>query len=412
MLFAWVLLAALTVTQGCSRTPKGVSAVSGICRDSWSEPQTIQGASPRDVARFASVSAVGKELVVVGNNIPFFLPEPAPQDLFFGYASGTPLGGPSGDLLLAYPIIAHVSGKLVLVWGEADTRDTLLLPAWPPPITRLLFSIRDLSGQWTEPSQLITATQLRWSPDRLNSLSVSPAGAMHVAVPAELAGGVEVIAVLRFDGSAWQQSILVPPTSAAYASVTESRDGRVLLAFVGADSIGTDVNSVFVATSSDGAKSFGPPRIVSRSGNAPAHGISALAAQEQGRFHLLWAQDTSADGAPDVLRHVSSSDAGSTWSPVDDVAPPVGFRPPVTTIDGAGTIHAVYEDWSGGGADGHLDYVCWSGGWSDITHLHPSLTAMSPALHASADGTLYLVFLARPRNAAGLSPFTTMVSQR
>lgn len=130
----------------------------------------------------------------------------------------------------------------------------------------------------------------------------------------------------------------------ANANVTLSADGdRVAAAWAATGTAGTDVYAAF---STDGGRSFGPPRRVNDvDGDVSANGeqpprivVSATAVD------VVW---VSKRGGAAVIRAATSADGGSTFGPARTITPAglTGLRGwESAAMDEDGTLHAVWLD--------------------------------------------------------------------
>jgi hypothetical protein len=200
------------------------------------------------------------------------------------------------------------------------------------------------------------------------------------------------------------------PASGGYASLAGS-GGHLFLAYVdAANGYRRDINSVFVIRSGDKGVTWTPPVLVSRSGARGAYELH-LVSLPDGSLHLVWVQDTG--NGSSVLRHVSSSNAGSNWSAAQDlpISAPPGMASLAVSSDQCGGIHVLYEDWQKGAEDRHLDYAHWRAGWSVPQHLFPEYRAGDAALKEIKGGRVLVVFLAQRAGSKPSSPTWTLYSE-
>ncbi|NML43290.1 exo-alpha-sialidase [Ramlibacter sp. G-1-2-2] len=171
-------------------------------------------------------------------------------------------------------------------------------------------------------------------------------------------GGTVLAAWTEFDGRLWSarsanggssfaDPVLVagePPESPARApALAVGKDGAVALAWsVGEDKAG----DIHIAVSSDGGKSFGPPRVV-----AVTPGFSdapKLAFDTKGGLHLVYAESRGGPFTDSAILHRRSSDGGHTFGPAREISKPLppGYRGagfPAIGIDGRDRVVVAWE---------------------------------------------------------------------
>jgi hypothetical protein len=374
----------------------------------WSDPKEISD-SDRDAGaiRFPSLAIGTSRTFVVGNDIPFFNNDWVKTNAVSIAEPGIGrLGGPNGRFLFAYPrAVVDQRNRLHIVWGEPDSMRRT--PAWRWPgirLTSLWHATREPAGGWTTPTLVFSAKNIAWDVDIDGQLSSD--GAIEYVFP--VLG--ETLGHARFQNEAWRTTRIPGTRGAIYPSVVTGPGSRVLVAYVAADSSRSgDINSVFMVESRDDGDTWLVPRLLSPSNGLPAR-ETQLRSAPSGDLHMLWRQPLRS-GATEVIRHVGSVDGGRTWSSPSDLTASDGFDGIRSAIDSCGTLHVVFQDWHGGGVNGHLDYARWEGKWSDAEHLFPSLVTLDPIIEPLGERGLFLVFLGSRAGASDTTPFRTFSAE-
>jgi hypothetical protein len=371
-------------------------AAHGLARceyGAWTPLKRLAGIDSSAVARLPSVAGMNGHTYVAGNNLRMMLGGPLPDHLLTAWDLGHgDLGAPSGGRFFGEPIIAGLErGQLLLVWGEPDSLSGTQLEDWMTPRTQVRWATYDMHHGWSPARTLYRGTETVWGNGQSAASRRSRDGAIHLAVPTAYN-----LKYARFADGAWQSANVPDVPSASYAGIAVDATGRrIRIAFLGAVSgHGPDRNSVFLVRSDDGGTTWKEPQVISRSGHTPALRVS-LGYLSPSTLHLLWTQDTTGDLIPELVRHSISRDDGATWSPLPSLVPPVGFRDGRTIIDACGTVHLVYEDWGGGGENGHIDYVRFERGrWTPIEHLFAGVNSMNGVISTPDSRRLLLVGMA------------------
>jgi hypothetical protein len=203
----------------------------------------------------------------------------------------------------------------------------------------------------------------------------------------------------------------------AYSSIAVGGDRRLYVAYVDADrSVRSDGNSVFLVRSPDAGRTWLQPQLISRSGANRATQVQVIAGPD-GTVHLVWAQNLSGGLLPEVVRHVSSSDAGETWSSADDIDVPDGFGVLHGVADGCGGVHMAYEVVVEPEAEdeperGQLWYARWAGRWTSLAQPFDDLNSTEAALAASPDGSPRLVWaVVHPAEDVYATSFSSVISR-
>jgi hypothetical protein len=311
--------------------------------------------------------------------------------------TGHSLGRPMSANGIFHPMLAALDdSSLIMLWGEPDTTAAARRFLWQPPLAQVWSARWQRGNGWTTPHLILWGNPASlWNGRQSTEPVRSSDGDVHLAVPT-----IHGVRYLRYHAGEWRVSTIPHvPGGSAYSSIAADATGRVLLvAYVGVDTTATrDYNSVLMVRSTDGGATWSTPAVIHASkGHRPAFEVQVRA--QRSFVRMLWLQDLDGDETPDAIRAVSSSDGGISWTSPRDVRLPQGPRALKSAIDSCGLVHAVYEDWNGGGTDGHLDYVRFTGtAWTTVQHLSPHRTAMSATIAVPSPDELLLMWLASDR---------------
>jgi len=173
-------------------------------------------------------------------------------------------------------------------------------------------------------------------------------GSLDIAVGADgavYAAWTEYEGTLWFSHSADHGKRFAPPMRIAGGSDKPARapslahgpDRAVYLAWTVGEDAAADIR---VAASADGGSSFGEPRIV-----APSPGYSdapKLAVDPRGTLHLVYAESSGGPFDPSRIRYTRSSDGARTFEPPREIsAPGAGF--PALSVDAKGNLYVLWE---------------------------------------------------------------------
>lgn len=173
-------------------------------------------------------------------------------------------------------------------------------------------------------------------------------GSLDIAVGADsavYAVWTEYEGTLWFRRSGDQGKRFSPPLRIAGGSDKPARapslapgpDRAVYLAWTVGEDNAADIR---VAASADGGSSFGEPRIV-----APSPGYSdapKLAVDQRGILHLVYAESSGGPFEPSRIRYTRSSDGARTFEPPREIsAPGAGF--PALSVDAKGNLYVLWE---------------------------------------------------------------------
>jgi hypothetical protein len=348
------------------------------------------------VAREASVGRLGANVYVLGDDVRQFDLAISAHNLLSAWLIGAGgFGTPVGRHTFAYPRTAtDGAGRLHVLWADlAPDRDSVEAYSWPATRFESVWAATyDAGGGWSEPT-LLLRTQLDWNTRRSGDIARADSDRLLFVTP-QLGLG---LAVFRFDRGSWHATELPTAAHAAYTSVAVGR-ATAILAFIAADvtARAPDRNSVFVQWSLDHGASWKPAVLVSASRESPAYDVKVLR-DMRGAVHLVWRQTVSTTSS--VIRHISSTDLGMSWSPPDDLplrGPTNGL---VAVFDRCNRLQVVLEDWSGGDERVALIDAVWDGAWSPLQRLYPSMRALGASIRSLSDSTTVLTFLGSPSSA-------------
>lgn len=171
-------------------------------------------------------------------------------------------------------------------------------------------------------------------------------------------GGIVHVAWTEYDGPLWHSrsvdggnSFSAPRRIGRGADARPARApslaldaaGTLYVAWTTGEDEGADIH---VASSTDGGRSFGEPRVVApseRYADAPK-----LAAGPDGVLHLAYAYSESGPFGRFAIRYTRSRDGGRTFDPPRDISTPLpagieSAHYPSLCLDAAGRLYVVYE---------------------------------------------------------------------
>jgi hypothetical protein len=409
--FGLASIAAL-VTLGItapSRTPRALSCPGRV----WTSPETItlpRGATRR-VARDPSITDDNGQIVIAGSNVQFFDEPRPPRSIFLWKSDRGELPAPSGNFEFQLPRVIAADGRIHLFWAESDSSPSAAgLAAQERVLNRLWWSVRDASGDWSSPIQLVDSRFLRWRATAsalVRSFDGHGIDAVISATPRDR--GTPFLMYLRYQDGMWLQTQIAGTEGAVYSTLAVDSSGIRYVGFIAAarDS-GPDANSVFFTASRDGGRTWDKPALVSRSRDRMATQVFVVLTDSA--LHLVWGQNTTTGAHADVVRHAISTTAGRAWSLVGDFAPKGGVEALWAVGDACGSIHIVFEKSESGAFGGGLGYARWYHAWSDTASLFPGLMTLDPTVYANRNGSLVMAFLARSQNAGPRDSLSAMWS--
>lgn len=379
----------------------------------WSEPRQVvpdSGSAPH-VARFPVIAATKGSTYVVGNDIPFFSNRVVVGNPLTAWKLGAgSIGRPSGRFLFVLPkAIASSADRLDLLWAEPaePSGATIKAADWPPyEVTTVWTSAYERGEGWTKAKVVYEGSDIDWvGAARATTPGSSSILLLTAAAPDGF--GKKDFVFLRKEARRWVLKTLESDGPIAYSSLGVNRLTWVVAYISSLTGVSADENSVFLRISRDGGESWSTPRLISRSGSNPAHGVKVLIGSD-GIMHLVWRRQI---GGGSRVQHVSSDDGGRKWSSIEDVSVPAGVYDLKADIDACNTIHVIQEDASLGEAGFHLDHLFWNGRWSKVAHLFPKLRSNSPDFRILPNGNGMLVFLSQPIGAPLTTPLVSLFAE-
>lgn len=375
----------------------------------WSAPQPLTGFPAGSIARSSSLAVRAGRGYLVGNDILLYDSLPSPSaPLIAVTRDGKDIGRPAGNFLFMSPrALLGADGTLHMLWTEPGSWRPTVRADWTGTLmnTGSLWHATYMPKQGWDPAGRVYAASQVWFDVGTGDITLDPAGGLQALLGDD---STRALMHLTRNGNTWRAGPIPGIGLPVYSSIAVDSAGRVYVAYVAPDrSVQRDANSVFFVQSPDGGRTWLPPRLISRSGNAQATRIHALATPG-GTVHLVWAQNVSGGIVPEVIRHVVSRDAGGTWSAAEDIDVPDGLGSTQAALDLCGAVHvtheAVVEDETGQEERGRIWYARWDGAWSALEQPFGELNSTEAALAADPDGTLHLVwFVVRP----GATPHET-----
>jgi hypothetical protein len=383
----------------------------GVAR--WTNPRRLAGRNGGiATTRWPSLTSTTQGVIAVGTNIPEFVPETVPPRVLQVWElGGRRVPPPPGKFTFAWPIV--VPGSITgahLLWLEPKEPTTRVLTFdWPAkPLTSIWVATFDVVRGWSAPREIARGIEIQhWSAGASSQSGAPPL--VTAVVRRHDRPGFELL-LIRHVASEWQAVPLDVHANVTYGAAV-ARGDTLLVSYIAPyvdHTVTQDRNSVLAVRSQDGGRTWLPPVLVSRSG---AHGAydPKLLSTARGMLRMLWRQQTQS--GDDRIALASSADAGATWVREDDFTPPPGFTTLRAIADACGGVEVIYEDWHGGGENGHLDYIRWNGRWArQPEHLFTKWTALDPALTRDAHGRLVLVFLGRPPASTADAALHTLFS--
>lgn len=376
----------------------------------WSTPQPITGFPAGSIARSPSLALRGERGYLVGNDILFYDTLPSPSaPLIAVTQDGRDIGEPAGDFLFMSPrALLGQDGTLHMLWTEPGDWRPRARDDWGGGTLMNTASLWHATYTpeegWGGADQVYAASQI-WFDIGTGDNTLDPAGGLHVVIGDD---SRQELMHLTYSGDGWRAERIPGIGLPVYSSIAVDSAGQVYVAYVAPDrTVSSDANSVFFVQSPDGGRTWLPPQLISRSGNAQATQIHVLTAAS-GTVHLVWAQNVTGGIAPQVIRHVVSRDGGGTWSAAEDVDILDGLGSTHAVIDPCGAVHvthgAAVDDEDSQDEQARLWYARWDGGWSALEQPFGKLNSAEADLALDPDGTLHLVwFVIHP----GATPYET-----
>jgi hypothetical protein len=327
-----------------------------------------------------------------------------------------PLTAPDRGMAFAYPLATAGKDGLEMVWGEGPAIDPRRPGVWPPAITELWRAVYTPNIGWSPAQQIFRAPNINWTKwgiDRLPAAAGRPAFfAAPISDPS--AGGILLVRAASRDSVS--TSVIHRPRGGggvAYTAIARNSVGDLLMGFIAADvtTVGHDENSVFVTRSTDGGITWTSQALVSRSGTHQASQVRAVT--DGPTFHLVWLQALSGEQAPEVIRHISSTDGGETWSKPDDVPLPKGVELLRVAADRCG-VHAVvesYGNYTGLGASLFYAHASRDSLWSPMSEPFPGQLISGPDLVTGNDGIVRLTAIRWSKPDSGTNWARTVLSE-
>jgi hypothetical protein len=395
---------------GASQAPGDIRATrpSAVVRDStqrsstracngttWSRTRTLPWFDGE--VRYGSLAAFGAGTYVFGDSALLRSSgEPAPM-VALDLTHRRRVPEPPGGTQFLRPVAASDRFGIHVLWGHADPNAAAR--SGPPRLTELWSGIFVPGTGWFGVRSIFSAPRIDWYTATYDRAAGGGTRAAYFTAPIWDDRGAGIL-VVRAAADSVTTSVI--RQTAAYAAIGQNAAGKLLLAVVGPDTtVQHDGNSVLVRQSSDDGTTWGPPRVVSRSGDRAATQVRVLAAGPR-TWDLLWLQSLSDGAHPDVIRRVASGDDGATWSDADDLKIPDLVTLLRAASDRCGTLHVVVAQQSPQRTSRArllyarlpLDSV-----WSTLSDPFPDATMVDPDLLLAGDGTIRLTAVGWLRSA-------------
>jgi hypothetical protein len=418
LVLSLVLLACPLHTDGENRHITASECAASM----WLDPMPFRGLQAGEVLRWPSLALHGSNGLLVGNTVRHFTSDTIPLPAMAIISlSGTRIPNPPGTFVFLQPKgFFDRSGLYHLFWAEPDSgppvtgQDWVYSPRKAASLWTAIFDSRHWT--WTAPLLLHEGQHLRWSQHGSANITYSDAG-FHIALFDNHITKTDLV-YLRQDGSTWRKVFYPLHHAAVYPGVAVTGDGAsIFVTYIAPDSTQRrDSNSVYLLRSFDRGEIWLPPLRVQRSGEYRAFEAIPLLTSDDSTLHLLWAQDVSGDLTPDRVRHVSTTDAGESWSPHSDLYSSGSVYKLQAVMDGRGTIHVTYQDWTSDLIAGNevtlvdLWHACWTNAWTEPFRPFPELTLAETAFTTSYDNRSCLISFVRLKSEPQLSPYSGVLS--
>lgn len=181
-------------------------------------------------------------------------------------------------------------------------------------------------------------------------------------------------------GRGWETASPVPklPPGAEKCYAPEAAfddDGTLYYLFVGLEGDGNQPMGAFLTTSTDRARTFGPPRRVLGPRNYAVRMALDRSEGDRGRIHMVWLHATTDpplggfNAPPNPILASHSDDGGRTFSEPVTVNAAEGQRAaaPALVLGPGGTVHVAYYDLQDDVRDYQgLEGPTWEGTWSIV----------------------------------------------
>jgi hypothetical protein len=301
---------------------------------------------------------------------------------------------PPGNFTFAFPRIATAPpGTLHVLWAEPADRATDSISTGP-------LELRDYASvwhaefqgtQWSAPEQVYRGGDIEWDPVSTSRLIVDAGGALHLAFAAVDSAGRPRIVHLRSSRAGWSHTSVGLHAIAGYVDANAGSGERLVMAFatVHHDSTTSRANTIFVARSADGGRTWTDPVPITRPEQGPAY-EPRLARGRGDTLHLAWTQSDPADPNESVaLWHTVSTDDGASWgSPLSSSISGMTHQLQAAAAP-CGGLHVIYADFT----RRTLVYARLSGTSAAEMQTPFGGIAGNPVLRMDSGGMLHLVWM-------------------
>lgn len=378
--------------------------------EGWSAPRSFF--PPLTAARFGSVVVTRERIMIAGNRLGRFdNTTVGDSSLAILSSDTTTVGRPAGSFLFLSPrIAADKSGRLYLFWAEPDSAGPLNRRDVPMAMLRLRslwYAVYTSQTGWTSARLLYTAShRLDWRVEAFADPVVSANGTVQLVVP----GFSETLYIRAANGEATAWPI-AGFHSTMYAALQLSGHARLAVAYIAGNfRDGRDETAIYLTTSADNGRHWSPSRIIFSSELRRPNQVKLLADPTGDTLYAVWTMLDQARFSVSGAAIATSSDGGDRWSSPAIAATQAVIRFEAAR-DGCGTVHVVFDHWGRGAMHGHLDYMCWHGGWAAPVHLSPTVDALDPKLSTAPDGRTVLTYLGQRPDAPISEQWSTLWRQ-
>jgi hypothetical protein len=310
---------------------------------------------------------------------------------------GGDIAKPPGTFHFGYPKgTVDAKGVLHLVWAEpgADFSPKEMngdgIPIDDPPLKKIYYAaLKDSS--WTKPEIIYQADSIAFYPDASSKLSIHENGIIDVAFYAQNDESDEKLLYLKLENNKWYISESAEFVQ-KYISLVHVRGNKIIAAYISAtgDS-GASTNSVYTKTSTDGGESWTEPELVVPTYTRMAFDPHLLIGDD-GLIYLFFKMNSRVGGNAQTIELYRSLDEGVSWEKEASINVHSGWLTKLKGLIGhKGGIHMTFSSFN------DVFYLYWNKSQgSQLEKIEEEKKyAAEPAIYATNDGSIYLVYSRR-----------------